>query len=112
MMNVSYPNNKINIRDIEEVLDNNSEVAIRLPCNNNTGIIVYKKNSHFVGFKEQTVIEVSFYEGNAMYSTEIYNEFQAGRAAFAAEARFSSDDKMKISEYALDMKSVLVEEHE
>lgn len=116
-MKVSYGLNAVNVKDIVSILDNNATVTLAFELTPTTGLIIKKEDTHFFGYRPQTAIEISYYENEdgfsrALYGTEVYNELQSSTVSRALLQRFSSTEPMSISNYALDLETVLVKESE
>jgi|AGFS01.1.fsa_nt_gi hypothetical protein len=88
--------------EIIELITNNTVARVIVPLGEEFGMVIKRDTSHFVGYKEQPVVEVSYYESEgegsfAMYATEYFNVNDIENAALAVIDRANSPDPMEIS---------------
>lgn len=91
-----------NKNEIMDLLFNNDHVYVELPLNSSTGMMISRSSGHPFGYKNQSLIEVRFYEkdddGSYMsYATEYFNKYNIENAVDAVLMRHSSEDPMEIS---------------
>lgn len=91
-----------NKNEIMSLLFDNDHVYVELPLNLSTGMMVSRASGHLFGYKNQSLIEVRFYEkdedGSYMsYATEYFNKYNIENAVDAVLMRYSSEDPMEIS---------------
>ncbi|WEM33515.1 hypothetical protein EJP02_454 [Escherichia phage EJP2] len=106
-MNIIYPNTSTNFDDVVSVLNNNSTVTIQFQLSPSTGLLVKKEVSKYVGYENQTVIEVSFYEDDASVfgrmssGTEIHAADEALLVVRALKERLASTSPSDVSSISL-----------
>lgn len=91
-----------NKNEIMALLFNNEHVYVELPLDLSTGMMVSRSSGHMFGYKNQSLIEVRFYEkgegGSYMsYSTEYFNIYNIENAVDAVLMRYTSKNPMEIS---------------
>ena len=95
-----------NKNEIMALLFNNERVDVELPLDLSRGVRVSRSSSHMFGYKNQPLIEVSFYEkdgGYMSYSPEYFNIYNIENAVDAALIRHVSKRPMEISKLSKDL---------